>query len=198
MSIFYISVGMIVAFGIGTLVFREPLTNWILGSLSIPLLIFGVCLIISCEQRSDGNEHTALPTSEIELTVVSIDPSGGVRKHNNSSLFDEEETMSEDNSSRNLTIIGIFFCIFNGFCDGSLVVPFKLLHTNEPIEMLNYISSFSFGALSMSTILFSIYFRYVLFYKYRLNSGNQSVIVTLMTALWPGASSGSISQSITY
>ena len=46
----YLSVGMTTAFTLGATVFREAISNILMGSLAIPTLILGVVLILSCQQ----------------------------------------------------------------------------------------------------------------------------------------------------
>ena len=46
----YPSVGMTTAFILGATVFREAISNILMGSLAIPTLILGVVLILSCQQ----------------------------------------------------------------------------------------------------------------------------------------------------
>ena len=94
-SSMYPSVGMTTAFTLGATVFREAISNILMGSLAIPTLILGVVLILSCQQVAQtdnssspsianaaaftalNNIHTMEEEEEEETIYLSTDPDRG-------------------------------------------------------------------------------------------------------------------------
>jgi multidrug transporter EmrE-like cation transporter len=77
---------------------------------------------------------------------------------------------------------GLLFCLANGLADGSLMVPFKMVHAVTLVDSFNYLASFGIHALVLSPILFTLYIKL---------SGKQfPAREQIQVALFPGLGSG--------
>jgi hypothetical protein len=120
---------MITAFILGALAFQEHIHNVIGGSCSILILAGGI-YSMSTLALAQGN------TSAPDLAKSSI-----------------------ENSRNGHAVVyrGLFFCVCNGLCDGAMMVPFKLAGTEELVDALRYIASFSIASVIVSPLLFAVY-----------------------------------------
>jgi glucose uptake protein GlcU len=55
------------------------------------------------------------------------------------------------------SILGYLLCLATGFCDGTLMVPFKSIDSSNLVEVYNYLVSFGLSSLFVCPIMYILY-----------------------------------------
>lgn len=82
---------------------------------------------------------------------------------------------------------GYLFCLASGFCDGSLMVPFKAVHSKDLIDVYNYLASFGLSSVIVCPLLYILYsIIKVCILKYESNHIWEELRITMVPGLLSG------------
>ena len=181
------TVGMVFSFCIGAFVFDETITHMVSAVLSIPSLITGMLLIISCQpnkavatvaaeehaystirvDEEDGTKHESglWEGGEIELKTVNgcnqiITTTDNIVR--DASITKKRNNQRDDSSLCNKqNSLGLVLGILTGIVDGSLMVPFKMTGSSTMMETYQYLVSFGFSSLVTTPVVLALYYIYL-------------------------------------
>lgn len=211
------SVGMIFSFVIGAVVFQETITNMVTAILSVPCLIMGVILVISCQPSSKAKlkpDYAALPTiledgennniinpnaGEIELQKVE-DPqidtevnewheseSNPDVKNNGTTTRKETDNTNTRQLLDGNILWGLLLGISTGLVDGSLMVPFKMTMSTTNFDIYQYLASFGTSSLIIAPIIFGFYWLYL---RFASNKSVDTIPNQMKLSMIPGILNG--------
>jgi len=168
--------GIVFSFLLGAVAFHETITGMVAAVVSIPCLVAGMLLILSCQATADKEvisvitttEYTHVPTIDgeetakvgvdkvhIELTVTGLSTCSENCEENDEP--NNTQANNDNQSNSNNILLGLCLGILTGLVDGSLMAPFKLSHATNGIETYHYLASFGFSSLTTTPILFVLY-----------------------------------------
>lgn len=183
-SAMWAGIGMMVAFLWGSLMFHETISNVVYAILAISLLVLGVYAVSTSQSNIETKLHEA---SNIEHDKKIIIEYSQVNTLQEDQSVHQEDTETKVQSlhidlSQSITssitlpsrityksmkdivsrinfksILGYLLCFATGFCDGTLMVPFKSIDSGNLLEVYNYLVSFGLSSLFVCPVMYIFY-----------------------------------------